>query len=85
MREYDFSLDACYESVTFDIEFLHRNIFEEYGKALVRSKQDICFNKTMIKAYEKYIEATEKLKQAQRIAGGLLEAYSAFLKAEGLE
>ena len=56
MLEYDFSLDACYESVTFDIEFLHKNIFEEYGRALVRAKQDVFFNKTMIKAYEKYIE-----------------------------
>ena len=56
MLEHDFSLDACYESVTFDIEFLHKNIFEEYGRALVRAKQDVFFNKTMIKAYEKYIE-----------------------------
>lgn len=56
MREYDFSLEACYESVTFDVEELHRNVFEEYGRSLIRAKQDVFFNKTMIKAYEKYIE-----------------------------
>lgn len=53
--EYDFSLEACYESVVFDIEELHHNVFEAYGRALVRAKQDILFNKTMIQAYEKYI------------------------------
>ena len=52
----DFSLKACYDSVVFEIEILHRNIFEAYGKALVRAKQDIFYNKTMIKAYELYIE-----------------------------
>lgn len=51
----DFSLKACYESVLFEIEFLHVNIFEAYGRALVRAEQDILYNKTMIKAYEKYI------------------------------
>lgn len=54
--EYDFSLKACYESVVFEIEELHMNVFECYGRALIRAKQDIFFNKTMIKAYEKYIE-----------------------------
>lgn len=52
----DFSLEACYEAVVFEVETLHKNIFEAYGKALVRAKQDIFFNKTMIKAYEAYIE-----------------------------
>lgn len=53
---YDFSFKACYEEVVFEIETLHRNIFEEYGKAIIRAKQDVFFNKTMIQAYEKYIE-----------------------------
>lgn len=54
--EHDFSLNACYESVVFEVEELHKNIFEAYGRALIRAKQDIFFNKTMILAYEKYIE-----------------------------
>lgn len=54
--DYDFSLKACIESVEFDIETLHRNVFEEYGRALIRAKQDPFYNKTMIKAYEQYIE-----------------------------
>lgn len=52
---HDFSLEACYESVEFEIEFLHVNIFEAYGRAMVRAKQDPFYNKTMISAYEKYI------------------------------
>ena len=51
----DFSLKACYQSVVFEVETLKRNVFEAYGRALVRAKQDIFFNKTMIEAYEKYI------------------------------
>jgi hypothetical protein len=51
----DFSLKACMESVEFEVEVLHCNVFEEYGRALVRAKQDVFFNKTMIKAYEQYI------------------------------
>lgn len=27
--EYDFSLKACYESVVFEVEELHHNVFEE--------------------------------------------------------
>ena len=53
--EYDFSIDACYESVKFDVEFLHRNVFEELGRAIVRAEVDPFFNKTMIDAYKKYI------------------------------
>lgn len=52
----DYSLSACYESVEFEVEFLKVNIFEAYGKALIRAKQDVFYNKTMITAYEKYIE-----------------------------
>ncbi len=53
--EYDFSLKACMEAVEFDIEFCHKNIFEEYGRAQIRAKQDPFYCKTMIKAYEQYI------------------------------
>ncbi len=53
---YDFSLNACYEQVKFEVEFLKHNIFEEYGRALIRAKQDPFFNKTMIEAYEMYIK-----------------------------
>ena len=52
----DYSLSACYELVEFEIEFLHVNIFEAYGKALIRAQQDVFYNKTMIAAYEKYIK-----------------------------
>lgn len=55
-KEADFSFEACYKEVEFEVEVLHSNIFTEYGKSLVRAKQDIFFNKTMIRAYEKYIE-----------------------------
>lgn len=54
---YDFSLKACYDEVVFEVETLKRNVFEQYGRALVRAKQDVCFNRTMIKAYEMYIES----------------------------
>lgn len=53
---YDFSLKACMESVEFDVEFLHKNPFEELGRAIIRAEQDIFFNKTMIEAWKKYIE-----------------------------
>ena len=56
MREYDFSLKACMESVEFDVEHLHKNPFEELGRAIVRGQQDIFFYKTMIEAWKKYIE-----------------------------
>lgn len=52
----DFSFNACYESATFDIETLHQDPFELLGRAIIRAKQDVFFNKTMIEAYEKYIE-----------------------------
>lgn len=56
MYTADFSLDACYKHVVWEIEKMHYNIFEEYGRALTRAKQDPFFNKRMIEAYEKYIE-----------------------------
>ena len=50
-----FGLEACMESVKFDIEFLHSNPFEMLGRWMVRAEQDIFFNKTMIKALKQYI------------------------------
>ena len=52
----DFSLNACMESVIFDVEFLHQNPFEELGRAIVRAEQDPFFNKTMIDAWKQYIK-----------------------------
>ena len=51
----DFSLDACYESVIFEVETLKVNVFEALGRAITRAEQDKCYNKTMIEAYKKYI------------------------------
>ena len=51
----DFSLKACKESVKFSVETLKKNPFEELGRAIIRAKQDVLFNKTMIQAYEEYI------------------------------
>lgn len=51
-----FGMDACMRSVEFSVEYLHMNPFEELGRAIVRAKQDVFFNKLMIKAWEKYIE-----------------------------
>lgn len=55
--EYDYSLKACLESVTFEVEFLKRNVFEELGRAIVRAEQDPFFNRTMIDAYKEYIKS----------------------------
>ena len=51
----DFSLNACYESVIFEVETLKVNVFEELGRAIIRAEQDKFYNKTMIEAYKKYI------------------------------
>ena len=51
----DFSLDACYESVVFEVETLKANVFEALGRAIIRAEQDVFYNKTMIEAYKKYI------------------------------
>ena len=51
-----FGLDACMKSVKFEIEDLNKNPFELLGRYYIRAKQDIFFNKTMIKALELYIE-----------------------------
>lgn len=52
----DFSLDACYRNVVFEIEECKRNPFELLGRYCIRAEQDIFFNKTMIDALKKYIE-----------------------------
>lgn len=51
----DFSLDACYKSVVFEVETLKVNVFEALGRAIIRAEQDVFYNKTMIEAYKKYI------------------------------
>jgi hypothetical protein len=51
----DFSLTACMESVTFEVEVLHENPFELLGRYIVRAEQDVFFNKTMIEAVKQYI------------------------------
>ena len=51
----DFSLNACYESVVFEVETLKVNVFEALGRAIIRAEQDVFYNKTMIEAYKKYI------------------------------
>ena len=51
----DFSLSACYNSVVFEVETLKVNVFEAFGRAIIRAKQDVFYNKTMIEAYKKYI------------------------------
>ena len=50
-----FGLEACMNSVKFDIDFLHENPFELLGRWIVRSEQDVFFNKTMITALKQYI------------------------------
>lgn len=56
MKEYDFSLTACLESVEFSVEILHENPFEQLGRAIIRADQDMFFNKTMIEAWKQYIK-----------------------------
>ena len=48
--KYDYSLEACYEAVKYEIEVLGTNVFEALGRAVIRSEQDVFFNKTMIEA-----------------------------------
>lgn len=58
MKSYEemFGLNACMESVKFDIEYLHENPFELLGRWIVRADQDVFFNETMIDALKKYIK-----------------------------
>lgn len=54
--KYDYSLEACYEAVKYEVEVLGTNVFEALGRAIVRSEQDVFFNSKMIEAYKKYIK-----------------------------
>lgn len=60
MKEYDFSIDACMESVEFSVEVLNENPFEQLGRAVIRAEQDPFFNKTMVDAWKKYIKENIK-------------------------
>lgn len=54
--EYDYSFNACYESVKFLMENAPgTDPFEELGRAIIRAEQDVFFNKTMIEAWKAYI------------------------------
>lgn len=50
-----FGIDACMESVEFDVEFLHKDPLQELGRAIIRAEQDIMFNRTMVEAWKRYI------------------------------
>lgn len=50
-----FGMEACMESVEFDVEFLHKDPLQELGRAIIRAEQDVCFNRTMIEAWKQYI------------------------------
>lgn len=54
--KYDYSLEACYEAVKFEVETVGTNVFEALGRAIIRDEQDMFFNTTMIEAYKKYIK-----------------------------
>lgn len=51
-----FGFNACYESIVFEVEVLKHNVFEAYGRALIRAEQDSGYNKTMLEAYKEYIK-----------------------------
>lgn len=51
----DFSVEACYEVVKYEMGS-GLNVFEELGRAIIRSEQDTFFNKNMILAYKQYIK-----------------------------
>ena len=51
-----FGLNACMESIKFDVERLHENPFEMLGRFILRADQDILFNKTMITALRQYMD-----------------------------
>lgn len=50
-----FGMEACMESVEFDVEFLHKDPLQELGRSIIRAEQDILFNRTMIEAWKQYI------------------------------
>lgn len=51
-----YGLEACMNSVVFDIETLNADPIRLLGKFTLRAKQDVLFNKTMIDALMAYIE-----------------------------
>lgn len=53
---YDFSFNACMDSVKTYVETFGCNPFEELGRAIIRAEQDVFFNKTMIDAWKQYIK-----------------------------
>lgn len=55
MRDDQFGMGACLDSIAFEVERLHGNPFEMLGRYLVRADQDVFFNKTMIEAMKEYI------------------------------
>lgn len=55
----EYNMDACYKSVKFEIEFLHRNPKEALEEAIKRSEIDPLYNPKMIDAYKRYIKEHE--------------------------
>ena len=51
-----YGMEACMNSVKFDIEKLGYDPIRLLGEFTLRAKQDILFNKTMIEALMLYIE-----------------------------
>ena len=51
-----FGINACLESIEFDVEVLHKDPLHMLGKYTLRAKQDPSFHKTMIDALMIYIE-----------------------------
>lgn len=52
----EYNMEACYKSVKFEIEFLHRNPQKALNEAIKRSEIDPLYNSKMIDAYKRYIE-----------------------------
>lgn len=45
-----FGIDACKESILWDVEHLHNNLYKLLGEYVERANNDVFFNKTMILA-----------------------------------
>ena len=54
-EQYDFSLEACYQSVMFAVNTLKKNPFELLGRYIIGAEQDPYFNETMIEAIKRYL------------------------------
>ena len=57
MLKADYSLDACTESVEFQIETLHEDPIRLLGEYTLRARQDPFFNRRMVDALIEYIDA----------------------------